>query len=172
MFHSVLSPEAVLATVARTTDKQSMTLFSLSGFKGEQPFLSEVCENRFRLRKRIFYRNSFARILAAKISADLDGTTIEARFAMSILVRAFMMVWFGFLALAEVTIAITVVRVLLTPGTQLGANEYMLVLVPSAMLIFGWLLVAFGLRISRRGEREMVEFVEQTLAARRLPNKP
>ena len=91
---------------------------------------------------------------------------------MSILVRAFMMVWFGFLALAEVTIAITVVRVLLTPGTQLGANEYMLVLVPSAMLIFGWLLVAFGLRISRRGEREMVEFVEQTLAARRLPNKP
>jgi hypothetical protein len=171
-FHSALSPDAVLETLARTTDEEGMTPFSLSGFKGKQAFLSKVDGNRFRLRKRIFYRNSFARHLSALLAPDLAGARIEAHFAMSFFVRGFMIIWFGFLALVEISAIITTARALLTSGRHLSTDECMLLVVPTAMLIFGWLLVSFGLRLSRKAEREMIEFVENTLAARRLPDEP
>ena len=169
-FHSALSAEAVLTTLARTTDEQRMSVFSFSGFEGKQPFLSKIEENKFRLRKRIFYRNSFARHLAARLAPRSDGTLMEAHFAMSIFVHVFMIFWFGFLALVEVVAVITTARALLTPGIQLGTNEYMLLLIPIAMLVFGWLLVSFGLYLSRNDERDIIGFVEQVLSARRLPD--
>ena len=92
-FHSALSLDAVLATLARTTDEEGITPFSLSGFKGKQAFLSKVDGNKFRLRKRICYRNSFARHLSALLAPDVGGTRIEAHFAMSFFVRGFMIVW-------------------------------------------------------------------------------
>jgi hypothetical protein len=170
-FHSALSPDAVLATLARTTDEESMTPFSLSGFKGKQAFLSRVDANRFRLRKRISYRNSFARHLVALLTPDSGGTRIEAHFAMSFFVRGFMIMWFGLLAVIEISAIITTAAPL-SLGRHLSTDQYVSLLLPTGMLIFGWLLVSFGLRLSRKAEREMIEFVEHTLAARRLSDEP
>ena len=86
---------------------------------------------------------------------------------MSLFARGFMIMWFGFLALFEISAIITTARALLTSGRHLSTDECMLLAVPTARLIFGWLLVSFGLRLSRKAEREMIEFVEHTLAARR-----
>ena len=166
----ILFQIAVMNHAVTTGDEEGMTPFSLSGFKGKQAFLSKVDGNKFRLRKRIFYRNSFARHLSALLAPDLGGTRIEAHFAMSFFVRGFMIVWFGFLALFEISAIVTTARALLIPGRHLNTDECMLLVVPTAMLIFGWLLVSLGLRLSRKAEREMIEFVEHTLAARRLPD--
>jgi hypothetical protein len=57
-FHSALSPDAVLETLARTTDKEGMTSFSLSGFKGKQAFLSKVDGNMRRIYASEFMRQT------------------------------------------------------------------------------------------------------------------
>ena len=167
VFHSNLRLDAVLSTIRRTTDEESIALFSSSGLKGKLPFLSKVGGSEFQLRKRIFYRNSFARQLSARLNPDPEGTRIEARLAMSFLVPIFMTVWFAFVTMFEITAIVITVRAILTSGKQ-SSPDGMFLVVPTVMLIFGWLLVAFGLRLSRKGEREMIDYVEQTLVARRL----
>jgi hypothetical protein len=82
-----------------------------------------------------------------------------------------MIMWFGFLAVIEISAIITTAAPL-TSGRHLSTDQYVSLLFPTGMLIFGWLLVSFGLRLSRKAEREMIEFVEHTLAARRLSDEP
>lgn len=161
-----MDTQTLLETLTRATDEERMTPFSLSGFRGDRAFLSKTHENGFGLRRRIYYRNSFARYLIAKVAPDSEGTRIDARFRMSLFASAFMILWFGFLALFDLFAIVGVAQAVFTPGRRISADTYMLLLVPNGMLIFGWLLVSFGLRLSRKGEREIVHFIEQTLFAK------
>lgn len=68
----------------------------------------------------------------------------------------------------EVTALVTTARALLPSGRRLSTDERMLLFVTTAMLLFGWLLVSCGPRLSRKTEREMIDFVERTLVAPRL----
>ncbi|MGI4854309.1 MAG: hypothetical protein ACRYF4_09720 [Janthinobacterium lividum] len=142
-----------------------MTPFSRSGFRGDSAFLSKTLQSGFRLRKRIRYRNSFARYLVAKVSPESEKTRIDARFRMSLFSSAFMIFWFGFIALLDVFAAANFAQTVFTVVRPISADAYMLLLIPNGMLGFGWLLVSFGLRLSRKGERQIVEFLEQTLSA-------
>lgn len=114
VFHSALTPAVLRDTLSRTIDQEQWTLFSLSGFRGERPLLGEVGEDTFRLRKRLNYRNDFARQFYARFKPEQGGTRIEACFETHRFTRYFMRVWLAVAVLIGTPIFIMTVRDKLT----------------------------------------------------------
>jgi hypothetical protein len=95
VMQSPMSPDAVADALRRSMDNERRTLFSLSGYKGDQPVLGEVVGNTFRLQKRRYWRNDFAPHFYGEIQSDPAGTRVEGRFDLADWVRLFMWFWLG-----------------------------------------------------------------------------
>src|ERR1700686_3413487 len=95
ILHSSMSPAAVADALRRSIDEERRTLFSFSGYKGDQLVLGEVLGNKFRLQKRRYWRNDFAPYFYGEVQPEPGGTRIEGRFGLSEWVRIFMRFWLG-----------------------------------------------------------------------------
>src|ERR1700759_349524 len=93
VMQSSLSPDVAAEALRRSMDEQRRTLFSFSGYKGDQPILGEVTGNTFHLQKRRYYRNDFAPHFYGVIHPDPGGSRIQGRFDLSNWVRHFMWFW-------------------------------------------------------------------------------
>ena len=60
IFHSPLAPAQAMEALRTAVDEERWA-FSLSGYAGDLPVIGKFREERFRLRKRIYYNNGFAR---------------------------------------------------------------------------------------------------------------
>ena len=131
--------EECKARLAAGVDVERLA-FSWSGHAGSRPILGKFSESGFRLQKRRYYRNEFAPFFYGRfVSAD-RGTLIEGEFRMHPFARAFMILWFSFLALffAVVLVQLAMGR----PGVQ--EDRGLLLVVPLCMMAFGVALVRFG----------------------------
>ena len=93
VLHSPLSPGAASEALRLSIDEEHCMVVSLSGFGGWRPVLGEVGTDSFRLRKRISYRNDFARQFYGRFEPESGGTRIEGYFAARLFPRIFMTVW-------------------------------------------------------------------------------
>jgi hypothetical protein len=93
-FVSPLPPQECEARLRETTDHDGL----LSWF-GSRPVVGRVSGRSVRLRKRIWYRNSFQTFLTGSLE-ERDGSVVfRGKAGMHPLARGIMAVWFGLLVL-------------------------------------------------------------------------
>ncbi len=135
--------------------------FSFSGFQGDSPVLGKFQDTSFRLRKRIYYNNGFARKFYGQLTPEATGTRIEGYFATDTLTRVFGAIWAIPVALV---CFMTLVHLLL--GKLSISENSPWVLMPFGMLAAFLLMVRIGLWLSRGGEEFIVDYLEEELHAR------
>jgi hypothetical protein len=117
-----------------------------------------------RVRKRIFYRNSFQIHLSATLIEEDGHTRVICRFGMHPVVVVFLVFWFGVLLLAGGGGIIAGVLKLISEP-RLAVGDLVGELIPAMMLVFGVMLVPVA-RYLGAGERlTLTEFVRRTLKA-------
>jgi hypothetical protein len=172
VLHSPFPTYAVADALRQTIDEERITLFSLSGYKGKRPLLGKVGDHTFRLQKRRYYKNSFAPFCYGEFEPEAGGTRIEAHFDMSRWVRYFMQFWMAVVILLGGAVFVSTMEDILRGGHYIHGQTWMGILVPLAMVLFGVLLPRIGRLLGRGEERFMLEYLQQTLAARVEPPDP
>ncbi len=131
--------------------------------------IGEVAGDHIRLRKRIYYRNSFQPTLRGRLSDTSDGgTLVRCEFAELQLLPVFIAV-----AVLIVLIAGVTVSLLAKSGVQLRDVPLAAIIAPLASLPFfvalGFGVVTIGRRFARDEPRFLVDFLVKTLEAREEP---
>lgn len=165
VFRSALAPDSVADTLRRSIDEERRTLFSLSGYQGSLPVLGEVNGTTFRLQKRRYWRNDFAPNLYGKILAEAGGSRIEAHFDLSRWVRIFMRFWLGGVLLLGGPIFVLSTLDYFTGSHHTSGDIWVGLVVPPAMVLWGFLLPRIGHWFGLGDERFLLDFVQQKLAA-------
>jgi hypothetical protein len=128
-----------------------------SGFNlfGSNPIVGWADRERFNLRVRIGYRNSFQTILRGRLIDAGDGTRIRCQAGMPIFSIAFMTVWFSLIG--SYFVAALPHLSWRDPGD----------VVAIALPAFGVALVAIGRWIARDELAKLVAFLEDKIDAER-----
>jgi hypothetical protein len=130
-------------------------------FAGRKEAVGQIGADAFRLRARIFYRNSFQTFLFGKLVAEGRRTRLVARSGMHPLAALFMTLWLA----AVGAFAVVGLSAAVEPA---DAAAGLLFLVPLAMFGFGIALVGIGRWIARDERRRLIAFLERTVEARPL----
>src|SRR5258708_21652461 len=144
VLHSDYSPGQCLAKLAERIDIDRLTLFSLSGYRGEKPILGRIVGNEFRLHKRRYWHNSFGPVLYGRVTDDGPGAVIEAYWDILRAARISMRIWLIFAAIFGTPIFIKSVMQLVDGKTRLVGDLWVGLVVPPAMIFFGLLLPELG----------------------------
>jgi hypothetical protein len=147
-------------------DEERRTLFSFSGYKGDQPILGEVTADTFHMQKRRFYRNDFAPHFYGTMHPGPGGTRIEGRFDLSTWVRAFMWFWLGGVVLIGGTIFVFSLTDVVTGSHHITGDVRVGLIVPPAMVLFGIALPKFGRLLGRSEETYILQHLQTVLNAR------
>ncbi|MGH9513665.1 MAG: hypothetical protein ACRD2U_16165 [Terriglobales bacterium] len=166
LLHSALAPSTVMDALRRSIDPEQRTLFSLSGYKGERPVLGEVGKTTFRLQKRRYGRNDFAGEFYGTIEAQTGGSRIQGYFDASRWARYFMRFWLAFAVLCGTPIFVLTLLDVLTGSHHTTGDTWVGLAVPPALVLFGTVLPKMGWAFGRSDRKFMLEFVQQTAAAR------
>ncbi len=114
-----------------------------------QPYLGRFEKDRFCVWRDFSYRNSFKPIIRGKLMDVGSGSYVHLVIRPRIAVLIFMLVWFGGVAWAEVSIMVEAV----SHGTglvELIANSGPFLLIPLAFALFGYLLMMGGFKWEAR----------------------
>jgi hypothetical protein len=155
-----LNADECLRRLQEGTDLGVRTIASFSGYKGKKPVLSRFDGHRFRLWKRRYYRNDFAPIIFGEVHPEGRGSRIEGRFGIQGFVRILHAAWLGFVGL----LGLTMVSSALSRGRTGDVGSAITIL--GGLFFFGLLMPKAGRFIGRGEERNLREFLEETLAAR------
>jgi hypothetical protein len=166
ILHSALVPEAVIAALHLSVDEEHRTLFSFSGYKGSRPVLGEIGVDNFRVQKRRYWRNDFAPHFYGRLYQETGGTRIEGYFDSARWVKLFMRFWIGAVVLFGSPIFIRSLLDVTTVSRNVIGDAWVGVIVPPAMVAFGFLLPKFGRLLGRGEERLLLAFLENSLVAR------
>jgi hypothetical protein len=166
VLHSALAPNAVAEALRRSIDEQRWTPFSLSGYKGNLPLLGEVRESTFKVQKRKYYRNDFAGQFYARFAAEPGGTRIEGYFDYPRWARYFMRIWLAFAVLVGAPIFVGTLRDRVTGSHYMSGDNWVGLIVPPMLVLFGTALPKFGRLLGKSNERFILEHIQNTLAAR------
>lgn len=122
--------------------------------KNTHPYEGAVDGMTFRMRRIIRYRNSFLPTVSGSITQRHGVSLVEIRMKMHPIAIAFVCMWFGFIVnflIAAIASADTSLLSLKKANPAL--------LIPLAMLIFGYLLMMGGFKFeSRKAKRYCAEF--------------
>jgi hypothetical protein len=164
--HSGLDPTTVMEALRRSIDPEERTIFSLSGYKGDRPVLGEVRENTFRFQKRRYSRNDFAGQFYGTIEAEGGGSRIKGHFDTPRSVKYFMRFWLAFAVLCGVPIFVLTLLDVLAGSHHISGDKWVGLLVPPLLIVFGTVLPKIGRLFGRGDRRFLLEFLQQTVAAR------
>jgi hypothetical protein len=122
--------------------------------------IGSVNENSFRLRKRIFYRNSFQASLSGKLIDDNGQTRVHGRVGLHPFVTAFLSVWIGIVLIGCMWMIESLV------SGAIPANRWPQAAIPFLMLVGGVAILKVGQFLSRDEADFLIDFVRRTLDAR------
>jgi hypothetical protein len=132
---------------------------------GSKPVQGSVSERAIRLRKRIFYRNSFQCWLSAKLAEDNGQTRLHCTFGLHPFVLIFLEIWIGIVSVAGLTIAMQTTWLWLR-GSPLSPNAWLGIVFPLMMAGFAFLLLKVGNTLAQDEPDFLIEFLERTIDAR------
>jgi hypothetical protein len=164
VLHSGLAPAVAADALRRSIDEERRTLFSFSGYKGDQPVLGVVAGNTFRLQKRRYWHNDFAPHFYGQMMPEREGTRIEGHFDLSEWVKGFMWVWLGLAAMIGIPIFIFTLAKFLK-GTQTDSDPLGLI-IPPALIAWGFVLPRIGRLLGTDDEAFIVQYLQHVLYAR------
>lgn len=166
---SMLSPEGCIRRLRATIAERGMGFFSLGDFGGSEQFFGQINGNSIELRKRKswFWKNDFAPHLFATLAPTASGTRIEGHFGLSTWVSRFMIFWMSFVGIVGGIVAVSSL-IQLAGGHRFSksADAMFGVIFPLIMFAGGYLLPRICYYFSYWHERELLEFMKHTLAAR------
>jgi hypothetical protein len=122
--------------------------------------IGSIGETSFRLRKRIFYRNSFQASLSGKLIDDNGETRVHCRVGLHPFVTAFLTVWIGIVLIGCIWTIVS-----LASGA-IPAKQWPQAGIPFLMLAGGVAILKVGQYLSRDEADFLVDFVRRTLDAR------
>ena len=125
---------------------------------GSKAAIGSTSAAGFKIRKRIWYRNSFQTILRAELVSEGAATRIRCSFGMAWLVLAFMAVWFGMAGI----FVVTALWGSLATSTPSPAG-FVIFLMPA----LGAVIVIVGRWFARNEAQYLVDFVCRTLDAQK-----
>jgi hypothetical protein len=132
---------------------------------GSKPVQGTVRDTSIRLRKRIFYRNSFQCWLSAKLAEDNGQTRLSCTCGLHPFVRVFLEIWIGIVSVVGLTIAMQSTWLWLR-DSALSPNAWLGIVFPLIMASFAILLLKFGNYLAQDEPVFLVEFLECTINAR------
>jgi hypothetical protein len=166
VLHSGLAPTVLADALRRSIDEERRTFFSLSGYRGSCSVLGEVTESTFRLQRRRYWRNDFAPHLYGQFQPEAGGSRIEAHFDVSRWVKTFMKIWLVGAVLLGAPIFVLCALDAITGSHHTTGDVRVGLIVPPALILWGFVLPKLGRMFGVGDERFLLEFVQQTLAAR------
>lgn len=125
------SPLSLNECYQKLVDSVDTSLFSMFGSK---PIAGKISRTSIKIRKVIWYRNSFQIILKATLKEDPSGTTIIGKFGLHSFVKVFMFIWFGFIILFGGLFWIIAVGAHILNGTLPEGKAWMGVLIPPSLV--------------------------------------
>jgi hypothetical protein len=102
--------EQCVERLQEATDEQHRTLFSLSGYRGTKPILSQINGFNFQLQKRRNYRKDLAPNFYGTVLRWGNGARIEGRFGPPRLAVIFLRIWLAFMILVSVPVCLSLLR--------------------------------------------------------------
>lgn len=165
VLHSDHSTEVCLSKLVEQVDPEKRTIFSLSGYRGGKPVLGLISANEFRLHKRRNWHNDFAPVLYGNIIPDARGSRIEGYWGIPKWTHLFMRVWLILVTVLSAPIFLASIWGLITGHTVLQGSEYLALLVPPGLVLFGFLLPKAAGVLSASEKPFLVAFLERTLVA-------
>jgi hypothetical protein len=166
VLHSAIAPSSVADVLRRSIDEEHWTLFSWSGYRGNRPLLGEVGANTFRVQKRRYSRNDFAGHFYARFEPEPGGTRIEGHFDAPRWARYFIRIWLAFAVLCGTPIFVLTVLDVLTGSHHTSGDKWVGLVVPPILVLFGAVLPKFGGLLGKKDQKFILEYVQNTLAAR------
>jgi hypothetical protein len=133
---------------------------------GSKPVLGSVSDKSIRLRKRMYYRNSFQCWLSAKFVEEDGQTRLHCTVGLHPFVRIFLEYWVGGVLLAGGFIIVRTIRAYFSDPDPLPPNLWLGIAGPLVMLGFGGIMLTLGDYLSGDEPRFLIEFVERTIDAR------
>lgn len=107
--------------------------------RDHKPYQGELFNNRFEVTRIIHYRNSFLPVIRGEIQPAAAGSRIAITMQPHVLVYLFMIVWLSFAGGAFLlTLSAT------ATSAVAGESDWLVILAPAAMFLFGYLLVMGG----------------------------
>ena len=145
---------------ARSQERLSISAWSLPE-RGS--VFVKVRANRFRLfaQGHKYVRNSFVLFFYGRVEESGDGARIIGVFRMHPLVRVFLLIWFGGLAIMSVVFPF----VAFSGKVQAGEPPVIFVVAPLLMILLGVGLVSFGRWLSRGQVSRLRQFLSEELKA-------
>ena len=144
---------------------EGLALLSFQGIFGSKPVLGHVTQTSVHLRKRITYRNSFQNMFSGAMRPDIGGTVITGNFSMNRFVMVTMAIWFCGVVGFGGFISVTTTAGFLSSSGPRGGNDWLAVVIPVGMVIFGVALVGIGRHLARHEAQFITAFLTQTLDA-------
>jgi hypothetical protein len=167
-----LSSEECSRRLLASIDAERWTIFSLSGNVGSAAMIGWLDGDQFYLHKRSTWRNDFAPYCYGNFVTQDNGTLIECYFDLQRWTKVFMNFWLAFAILVGVPISGLSIWDLLKTSRYNDSGEYLGLLVPTMMVLFGIYLPKFGLLLGESNEQFIVEFLRRTLSARNCEPSP
>jgi hypothetical protein len=124
---SPLPPNECVRRLRAATDG----MWSLAGSKSAQ---GAVSDKAIRLRKRIFYRNSFQCWLSAKLVGEYGQTRLHCSFGLHPFVRIFLEIWIAIVSVVGLTIAMQTTWLWLR-SSPLSPNAWLGIVFPLIMVV-------------------------------------
>jgi hypothetical protein len=146
-------------------DTERRTLFSFSGYKGSAPVIGWSDGYQFRLHKRRYWRNDFAPQCYGNFVAQDKGTLIECYFDMPRWTVRFVKVWLAFAFLMGVPAFVITLIDLIKSGNYNDNSEYLGLIVPVGLILFGIYLPKLGLLMGGPEEEFILDFLQRILIA-------
>ena len=153
-------------TLRRSIDEEQRTILSLSGYRGSSQILGVVTQNTFRLQRRRYWRNDFAPCLYGQFCSDSGGTRIEAHFDLSPWTKGFMRFWLIGVTVLGGPIFVMCLIDLVRGSHFVSGDPRVGLIVPPALLLWGFVLPKIGRLFGTTDEAELSDFLQHVLAAR------
>jgi len=140
-----LTREEVVALLQSETEPRKWLRFS----RKHRLFEGEVSYEGFKIMRIIHYRNSFIPIIRGSLEQGVLGVKVKVRMHLHPFVMAFMCIWFGGVGFAILSTGAGLISGYTAPSPML--------LIPFAMLIFGWLLTSGGFWFEARKAKPLLK---------------
>src|SRR5271167_1540154 len=166
--YSVLAPAQFMERLRDATDEPHRTLFSFSGYKGDQKVCS-IEGRTFRMWRRRYWRNDFAPNFYGAVGSESSGSQISGYFDCSPWTRI-MRIWIAGVVLIGAPIFVLCLRELLTGTVSVSGEPWVGVIVFPAMILWGFLLPRLGYFLGSSDESALTALLETNLAAQVDPH--
>ncbi|SRR5258706_4866918 len=161
-YETQLPPEECLRRIVSATEPDRF----LSELRLREGVLAQVGDDRFRLRfRRKYIRNSFSRVLYARLKTTSAGSLIQVRTGLQPLVLVFSILWFGGVTLVGGLMMLVGILQLIGTMERAEGSPWLGIVMPPALLAFGLLLTRTG----RSDAVELLQFMERVLETHHLP---